>query len=312
MLGGDVNQITWEQFNESFYAKFFSDNLRYTKQQESEPRARRCDCGAIQCREIVAAGKTLKELPACRSCRRSHGGRCSAGSEVCYKCKQPGHEVEQAGTVVTSTLPILGHFAFVLFDFRSSHSFISSMFVQHMCLEVEPLNNILSVSTPSGEVMLSKEKIKACEIEIANHLLDVTLIVLDRRDFDAILGMYWLPAKYANIDCSCKEVVFNPPSSTSLKYKGTGTVVLPKVISAMKAKNIPTFFLMSFQDLPPRKIDFAFKLELDTVPVSRAPYKMAPTELKELKVKLQELLDKGFIRPSVSSWGAPIALIIEC
>ena len=68
---------------------------------------------------------------------------------------------------------------------------------------------------------------------------------------------------------------------------------------------------MSFQDLPPRKIDFAFKLELDTVPMSRAPYKMAPTELKELKVKLQELLDKGFIRPSVSSWGAPIALIIE-
>ena len=44
-------------------------------------------------------------------------------------------------------------------------------------------------------------------------------------------------------------------------------------------------------------------------PVSRAPYKMAPAELKELKVQLQELLDKGFVRPSVSPWGAPVLFV---
>lgn len=54
--------------------------------------------------------------------------------------------------------------------------------------------------------------------------------------------------------------------------------------------------------LPPhREIDFAIELESDTVSISRAPYKMALVELKELKVQLQELLDKGFIRPSVPS-----------
>ena len=58
-----------------------------------------------------------------------------------------------------------------------------------MCLEVEPLVSILSVSTPSGKVMLSKEKIKACQVEVANHVFDVTLLVLDMRDFDVILGM---------------------------------------------------------------------------------------------------------------------------
>ena len=41
----------------------------------------------------------------------------------------------------------------------------------------------------------------------------------------------------------------------------------------------------------------------------RAPYRMTPTELKELKSQLQELLDKGFIRPSVSPWGAPILFV---
>ena len=51
---------------------------------------------------------------------------------------------------------------------------------------------------------------------------------------------------------------------------------------------------------PLREVDFAIELEPGTAPISRAPYRMAPAELKELKVQLQELLDKGFIRPSVS------------
>ncbi len=46
-----------------------------------------------------------------------------------------------------------------------------------------------------------------------------------------------------------------------------------------------------------------------TALISIAPYKMAPTELKELKVQLQELLDKGFIRPSVLPWGAPVLFV---
>jgi len=46
-----------------------------------------------------------------------------------------------------------------------------------------------------------------------------------------------------------------------------------------------------------------------TAPISIAPYRMAPTELKELKIQLQELLDKGFIRPSVSPWGAPVLFV---
>ena len=51
---------------------------------------------------------------------------------------------------------------------------------------------------------------------------------------------------------------------------------------------------------PHREVDFVIELEPGTVPISRAPYRMAPVELKELKVQLQEFLDKGFIRPSVS------------
>ena len=59
--------------------------------------------------------------------------------------------------------------------------------------------------------------------------------------------------------------------------------------------------------LPPhRDVDFVIELHPGTSPISMAPHRMAPVELHELKVQLQELLDKGFIRPSTSSWGAPI------
>ncbi|TYK03544.1 retrotransposon protein, putative, Ty3-gypsy subclass [Cucumis melo var. makuwa] len=388
MLDGDVSKITWEQFKESFYAKFFSANVKYAKQQkflnleqgdmtveqhdaefdmlshfapdvvkDEEARTEkfvrdlslheRVDSskaagkgsalgqkrkvelqpnltpqrnlrlrGVFQRhrRELAAAERTLRELPVYPSCERVHGGRCLARSEVCFRCRQPGHiadacprkliettphqpstsqqgrvfatgrqKAERAGTVVTGTLPILGHYAFVLFD--------------------------------SGEVLLSKEKIKACQIEIANQMLDVTLLVLDMQDFDVILGMDWLSANHASVDCFCKEVIFNPPSGPSFKFKGAGIVLdtrEPEVSLSSEPVvwKYPDVFPDELPRLPPpREIDFVIELEPGTAPISRDPYRMAPAELNELKVQLQELLDKGFIRPSVSPWGAPMLFV---
>ncbi|KAL0541426.1 hypothetical protein IC582_021471 [Cucumis melo] len=189
--------------------------------------------------------------------------------------------------------------------------------------------------------MLSKEKVKACQIEISGHVIEVTLIVLDMLDFDVILGMDWLAANHASIDCSRKEVTFNPPSLASFKFKGGGSKSLPQIISAIRASKLlsqgtwgilasvvdtreadvslssepvvrdyPDVFPEELPGLPPhREVEFAIELEPGTVPISRAPYRMAPAELKELKVQLQELLDKGFIRPSVSPWGAPVLFV---
>ena len=58
--------------------------------------------------------------------------------------------------------------------------------------------------------------------------------------------------------------------------------------------------------LPQRVVDFGIELHLGTSPISMTPHRMTPVELQELKVQLQELLDKGFIRPSTSPWGASV------
>ena len=61
--------------------------------------------------------------------------------------------------------------------------------------------------------------------------------------------------------------------------------------------------------LPNREIEFSIDLAHGVEPISRTPYWMAPAELKELKEQLQDLLDKGFVHPGVSPWGAPIIFV---
>jgi hypothetical protein len=61
--------------------------------------------------------------------------------------------------------------------------------------------------------------------------------------------------------------------------------------------------------LPDQDVEFTIELQSGTTPISRQPYKMTPKELVELKVQLNELLDKGFIRPSSSPWGCPALFV---
>jgi hypothetical protein len=61
---------------------------------------------------------------------------------------------------------------------------------------------------------------------------------------------------------------------------------------------------------PKRAIEFKIELQPDTAPIAMAPYKMSPVEMKELKIQLQGLLDKGYICPSTSHWGCS-ALFVE-
>ena len=69
-------------------------------------------------------------------------------------------------------------------------------------------------------------------------------------------------------------------------------------------------FLDEIPGLPPKRdIDFTIELVLVATPVSKAPYRMSTLEMLELKMQLQELLEKKYIRPSVSPWGALVLFV---
>ena len=84
---------------------------------------------------------------------------------------------------------------------------------------------------------------------------------------------------------------------------------MPSVSDIPTVSDFPDVFLEELPGLPPqREIEFPIDVVPGATPASITPYRMAPLELKELKLQLQELLEKRFIRPSVSPWGAPCFL----
>ena len=84
----------------------------------------------------------------------------------------------------------------------------------------------------------------------------------------------------------------------------------PSVSDIPIVSDFPDVFSEEFPGLPPqREMEFAIDIVPGSTPASITPYRMAPLELKELKLRLQELLEKGFIRPSVLPWGAPVLFV---
>ncbi|TYK04737.1 ty3-gypsy retrotransposon protein [Cucumis melo var. makuwa] len=117
------------------------------------------------------------------------------------------------------------------------------------------------------------------------------------HDFDVILGMDWQAANHASIDCSRREGTWSILASV-VDNRETDVFLSSELV----VRDYPDVFLEELSRLPPhREIDFAIELEPDIVPISKAPYKMVPTELKELKVQLQELFDKVFSKINLRS-----------
>ncbi|GJT48064.1 putative reverse transcriptase domain-containing protein [Tanacetum coccineum] len=131
--------------------------------------------------------------------------------------------------------------------------------------------------------------------------------------FDVIIGMDWLRRCHAVIVCD-EKLVQIPYGNETLTFCGNesnnGKESRLTVISCSKAQE---YMAKGCQDLPgllpTRPVEFQIDLIPGVAPVARAPYRLAPSEMKELSEQLQELSDKGFIRPSSSPWGAPVLFV---
>ncbi|XP_077222057.1 uncharacterized protein LOC143855887 [Tasmannia lanceolata] len=223
-------------------------------------------------------------------------------------------EVEATNDVVKGTLYVSSKNAHILFDSGSTHSFVSPKFAKHLSIPLQKLDLELSVKTPGENSLVTSGVYRACSVDIYGRNLLVDLISLPILEFDVILGMDWLTLNHANIDCYRKE------ARRLLKQGWEGYLAQVQVVDTskkkMKLEDVPIVqkYVDVFPDdlpgAPPnRELEFSIELVPGANPISKRPYRTAPIELEELKKQLQELLDKGFIRPSVSPWGAPVLFV---
>ena len=190
------------------------------------------------------------------------------------------------------------------------------------------------MSSPLGIRARIKMICRGCELEISGTLLTVDLRIMDMSKFDVILEMDWLTAYRVVIDCERRRVTAYTQDDTRVVFQGDKHDIFPQTVYESMCQGQLEGWLASltledeerpdldlprvvceyvdvFPDelpgLPPKRVvDFGIELHPGTSPISMTPRRMTPVELQELRVQLQELLDKGFIRLSTSPWGAPV------
>ncbi|GKE56952.1 putative reverse transcriptase domain-containing protein, partial [Tanacetum coccineum] len=145
--------------------------------------------------------------------------------------------------------------------------------------DASPDSNVITeshydVELADGKIIGVNTIIRGCTLNFMNYPFNIDLMPVPLGSFDVIIEMDWLT-----------------------KYHGV--IICDK-----------DFFPEDLPGIPPaRQVELQIDLVPGATPVARAPYRLPPSEMKELAEQLQELSDKGFIRPSSSSWGAPVLFI---
>ncbi|XP_073030793.1 uncharacterized protein [Primulina eburnea] len=230
-------------------------------------------------------------------------------------------EADDANDVVAGTIIINKISAYVLFDCGATHSFISKRFTKKLGLIPEIFVEPFRITTPTSKTIETHKIHRNCIVYINEHTFNAELIQVNMVEFDVILGMDWLSKNHAIVDCRCKIIKLRTPSQKEITYHGkakkrksllsasqtwkamkSGEIVYLAMVNEvkegveLKIEDIPV--VQEFSDVfpeelpgivPDREIEFEINLVPGATPISKAPYRMAPVELNELKEQLQEL-----------------------
>ncbi|KAD7477238.1 hypothetical protein E3N88_00374 [Mikania micrantha] len=242
--------------------------------------------------------------------------------------------------VMTGMFLLDNIYARVLFDTGATRSFVSIAFRHKIERKTSYLPNAYTVELANGEILRSGEIIRNCALELDDHKFTIDLLPIELGSFDVVVGMDWLTKNQAEIICAQKMVRIPLQEGKILVIHGEKPKTALDIISCLKAnkcmrkgcqaflayvleaniekmiEDIPV--VSRYQDVfpdelpgipPPREVEFRIDLIPGAAPVAKSPYRLAPSEMQELMKQLQELLDKGFIRPSFSPWGAPVLFV---
>nr|GEU53980.1 hypothetical protein [Tanacetum cinerariifolium] len=159
----------------------------------------------------------------------------------------------------------------------------------NVVIDIKPvkLNSSYEVELADEKVVSTNSVLRGCTLNLLGHLFNVDLMPIESGTFDVIVGMDWLVERDAIIVFAKKQLQDVPVICDFLE-------VFPDDLPGLP---------------PPQQVEFRIKLIPDAAPVTREPYRLAPSEVKELSDQLNELLEKGFIRVSSLHWGAPVVFV---
>ncbi|KAJ9567011.1 hypothetical protein OSB04_002977 [Centaurea solstitialis] len=249
-------------------------------------------------------------------------------------------EARQNPDVVTGTFLLNNYPATVLFDSGADRSFVSLEFRPKINKKSQNLKEDHIIEYSNGELVRAN-KIRKCTLGLAGKDFSIDLIPIKIGSFDIIVGMDWMSKHRATICCAEKIVALALPDGGLLEVYGDKPKRDIKIVSFMKmrghlrkecvafmahvidtkakekriqdipvVREFPEVFPEELPGLPPqRQVEFHIDLVPGAGPIVKSPYRLAPSEMQELSNQLQELLDKGFIRPSSSPWGAPVLFV---
>jgi hypothetical protein len=266
----------------------------------------------------------------CLQPKKPNQGQSSSQNDQ-NKGKRPMMQVRQ-GQINFTTLaelpdgaPIMSGTFFIhhkpvvtLFDSGATHSFISNNCGTRIGFDLCSTKGSYMISTPGGKIT-SNQMVKSVPIQLGSKLIKTDLVLLDLEGIDVILETNWMTEHGVLLDISSRVIEINSPHQEAV------ILYLPQqeylhscsyAITDIKVKDIPVVceypdvFPDNLPGMPPdRDIEFIIELQPGTAPISKRPYRMPPNELAELKIQLQDLLDKGFIHPSASPWGCPTLFV---
>eukprot|EP00253_Pinus_taeda_P020750 PITA_20750 len=231
----------------------------------------------------------------------------------------------------------------VLVDPGATLSYVSPKIVENCKLQLTKFKQPWLVQLATGAKRRVLAKVSSCPLKIVGQTVTTELNVLPLGSYDVLIGMDWLEKWWSVINCKMKIISYQDELGDQQEIQGILKPVQVRPITASQLakcirkkcqiyavqvgfassennestlENIPVVrefadvFPEEIPGLPPKwNLDFTIELVPGAAPVSRAPYRMSVPELTELKMQLQELLDKKYIRPSVSPWGAPVLFV---
>ncbi|GAU38281.1 hypothetical protein TSUD_119620 [Trifolium subterraneum] len=242
-----------------------------------------------------------------------------------------GEDATNSDNLIRGTCVINNTILIAMIDTGATHSFIALDCAERLGLKLSPMKGKMVIELPAKDSVTTSLVVLDCPLTIFGRHFGIDLVCLPLRNMDVILGMNWLKFNQVHIDCLNGTVMFlEPDKDVNLETATAGQVkklmneealvfmVCASLITEEKpgvaelpvVNEFPDVFPDDISDLPPeREVEFAINVVSGTQPVSMAPYRMSAAELRELKKQIEELLEKKFIRPSVSPWGAPVLLV---